>query len=66
MEQKFIPFALPDIGEEEIEEVVKSLRSGWVTTGPKTREFEQKFAEYIGAGVEALRLILQLLVCIWL
>lgn len=54
MEQKFIPFALPDIGEEEIEEVVKSLRSGWVTTGPKTREFEQKFAEYIGAGVEAI------------
>ncbi|MEN9946011.1 MAG: hypothetical protein RLZZ293_397 [Pseudomonadota bacterium] len=52
--QKFIPFALPDIGEEEINEVVHSLRSGWVTTGPKTKEFEQKFAEYIGADVEAI------------
>ncbi len=54
MEKKFIPFALPDIGEEEINEVVNTLRSGWVTTGPKTREFEQKFAEYIGGNVEAI------------
>jgi len=54
MEKKFIPFALPDIGEEEISEVVSTLRSGWVTTGPKTKEFEQKFAEYINAGVEAI------------
>lgn len=44
----FLPFALPDIGEEEIQEVVKCLRSGWVTTGPKTKEFEQKFSQYIG------------------
>ena len=45
----FLPFALPDIGEAEIEEVVRALRSGWVTTGPKTRQFESEFAQYIGA-----------------
>lgn len=54
MNKTFLPFALPDIGEEEINEVVKTLRSGWVTTGPKTKEFEQKFAEYLGGGVEAI------------
>lgn len=53
-EQKFLPFALPDIGEDEINEVVDALRSGWVTTGPKTRQFEADFAAYIGAGVEAI------------
>lgn len=50
----FLPFALPDIGEEEIAEVVDSLRSGWITTGPKTRRFEQAFAEYLGGGLEAV------------
>jgi dTDP-4-amino-4,6-dideoxygalactose transaminase len=50
----FLPFALPDIGEEEIAEVVDSLRSGWITTGPKTRRFELAFAEYLGGGVEAV------------
>ena len=40
MTVKFLPFALPDIGEEEINEVVATLRSGWVTTGPKTKQFE--------------------------
>lgn len=44
----FLPFALPDIGEEEIAEVVDTLRSNWITTGPKTKKFEQQFAEYIG------------------
>ena len=39
----FLPFALPEIGEEEIAEVADALRSGWVTTGPKTRRFEQDF-----------------------
>ena len=39
----FLPFALPDIGEEEIQEVVQCLRSGWLTTGPKTRQFEAAF-----------------------
>jgi dTDP-4-amino-4,6-dideoxygalactose transaminase len=50
----FLPFALPDIGEEEIAEVVDSLRSGWLTTGPKTRRFEQAFAAFLGEGVEAI------------
>ncbi|HXG23606.1 MAG TPA: DegT/DnrJ/EryC1/StrS family aminotransferase [Chthonomonadales bacterium] len=50
----FLPFALPDIGEEEIAEVVDSLRSGWISTGPKVRRFEQEFAQFIGEGVEAI------------
>jgi dTDP-4-amino-4,6-dideoxygalactose transaminase len=44
----FLPFAQPEIGEEEIAEVVDTLRSGWVTTGPKTRRFEQDFAAFLG------------------
>lgn len=44
----FLPFALPTIGDEEIAEVVDSLRSGWVTTGPKVRRFEQDFGAYLG------------------
>jgi len=44
----FLPFALPEIGEEEIAEVVSALRSGWVTTGPKTRQFELDFGRYLG------------------
>lgn len=51
---KFLPFALPEIGEEEINEVVDTLRSGWVTTGPKTKQFEQDFKEYLGGNLEAL------------
>ncbi len=54
MTQPFLPFALPDIGEAEINAVTQALRSGWVTTGPKTREFEQRFAEFLGGGVEAI------------
>jgi dTDP-4-amino-4,6-dideoxygalactose transaminase len=50
----FIPFALPDIGEEEIQAVVETLRSGWLTTGPVTRQFEREFAAFLGGGVEAL------------
>jgi dTDP-4-amino-4,6-dideoxygalactose transaminase len=52
--ENFLPFALPDIGEDEIAEVVDSLRSGWLTTGPKTKKFEQDFAEFIGEGIEAI------------
>ncbi len=51
MADKFIPFALPDIGEDEINEVVDSLRSGWITTGPKTKRFEADFAAFLGGGV---------------
>ncbi len=45
----FIPFHLPDIGEEEIQSVVETLRSGWLTTGIKTKQFEKEFAAWIGA-----------------
>lgn len=51
---EFLPFALPDIGEEEIAEVVRCLRSGWITTGPMARQFENDFAQFIGGGVEAV------------
>jgi len=44
----FLPFALPEIGDEEIAEVVDSLRSGWVTTGPKAKRFEQDFVAFLG------------------
>ena len=43
-----IPYSPPDIGEEEIREVVDTLKSGWITTGPKTKLFEEKIAEYCG------------------
>lgn len=46
---EFIPFSPPSIGEEEIAEVVDTLRSDWITTGPKTRRFEGDFASYLGA-----------------
>jgi dTDP-4-amino-4,6-dideoxygalactose transaminase len=44
----FLPFALPEIGDQEIAEVVDTLKSGWVTTGPKARRFEQAFSEFLG------------------
>jgi dTDP-4-amino-4,6-dideoxygalactose transaminase len=44
----FLPFALPEIGDEEIAEVVDTLRSGWITTGPKARRFEQDFVAFLG------------------
>jgi dTDP-4-amino-4,6-dideoxygalactose transaminase len=50
----FLPFALPDIGDDEINEVVDSLRSGWLTTGPKTKRFETDFVDFLGGGVEAV------------
>jgi dTDP-4-amino-4,6-dideoxygalactose transaminase len=50
----FLPFALPDIGEEEIAAVVACLRSGWVTTGPATRRFEAAFRDYLDADVQAI------------
>jgi dTDP-4-amino-4,6-dideoxygalactose transaminase len=48
MSERFLPFALPEIGEEEIAEVVDTLRSGWLTTGPKTKRFEDEFAVFLG------------------
>ena len=64
-----IPFALPSISEHEIEAVVETLRSGWLTTGPKTKAFEDAFAEAVGArhglavnsGTAALHLALEAL-----
>jgi dTDP-4-amino-4,6-dideoxygalactose transaminase len=46
---EFLPFSLPDIDEAEISSVEQILRSGWLTTGPKVKEFERQFAEFIGA-----------------
>ena len=46
---EFLPFSPPLIGEEEINEVVDTLHSGWITTGPKTNQFERQFAQFIGA-----------------
>jgi len=48
--QEFLPFHRPSIGEEEIREVEDTLRSGWITTGPKTKRFEEEFRRYIGCG----------------
>ncbi|TNJ66756.1 DegT/DnrJ/EryC1/StrS family aminotransferase [Paenibacillus hemerocallicola] len=47
-EYRNIPFSPPDITDVEIEEVVKAMKSGWITTGPKTKEFEQRIADYVG------------------
>lgn len=44
-----LPFSRPSIGEEEIREVTEVLRSGWITTGPRTVQFEKEFAAYVGA-----------------
>lgn len=49
MRDRFLPFAPPDIGADEIAEVSEALRSGWITTGPRTRRFEEEFAAYLGA-----------------
>ena len=45
-----IPFSPPDISEQEIEEVVAALRSGWITTGPRTKQLEKEIAEYTGTN----------------
>ena len=49
MRSEFLPFAPPLIGNEEIEEVVRTLRSGWLTTGPKAQQFEAEFKDFVGA-----------------
>ena len=45
----FVPFAVPDLTDAEIDAVVRVLRSGWITTGPETKAFEREFAAYVGA-----------------
>jgi dTDP-4-amino-4,6-dideoxygalactose transaminase len=47
--KKFLPFALPYITKDEIKEVVDTLKSNWLTTGPKVKEFEEKFKKYVDA-----------------
>jgi len=48
-EVSFLPFALPYLDDAEVSEVVDSMKSGWITTGPKCKLFEDKFAAYVGA-----------------
>jgi dTDP-4-amino-4,6-dideoxygalactose transaminase len=63
---EFIPFHRPAIGEDEIRSVVETLKSGWLTTGPKVKRFEEDFARYVGcrhavavnSGTAALHLAL--------
>ena len=47
-ENRAIPFSPPDMSEAEVQEVAEALRSGWITTGPKTKEFERQIAAYVG------------------
>src|ERR1043165_3113234 len=47
---EFLLFGAPDIREPEIQEVVQTLRSGWLSSGPRCRKFEQLFSEYIGCA----------------
>lgn len=54
MKKNFLPFSFPVVGEEEIAEVIKVLRSGWLTTGETTRRFESDFVAFLGGGVEAV------------
>ena len=49
-EKRNIPFSPPDVGEEEIREIAEAVRSGWITTGPRTKEFEKRIAEYCGVN----------------
>src|SRR6266545_6509376 len=64
---QFLPFHVPEIGDEEIQSVVETLRSGWLTTGLKTKQFEDNFARYMGSkyavavnsGTAALHLALE-------
>ncbi len=49
MRDTFLPFALPDTDQAEIDAIAEAVRSGWVTTGPKTHQFEAEFAAYVGA-----------------
>lgn len=48
-----IPFSPPDVTDDEIDEVIKTLKSGWITTGPRTKEFEKRIAEYVGTNKAA-------------
>lgn len=68
MQLRKIDFSPPDITEKEIDAVVETLKSGWITTGPKTKEFEKKIAEYVStdkavclsSATAAMELVLRL------
>jgi dTDP-4-amino-4,6-dideoxygalactose transaminase len=49
-----IPFFQPSIGDREVKAAISVLQSGWLTTGPRCREFEERFAELLGGGVETV------------
>jgi len=51
---EFIPFSVPEISNEEINGVVDTLRPGWITTGPKVKQFESDFQDFAGSGVGAM------------
>lgn len=57
MPDSFVPFFRPSIGEDEISAIAECLRSGWLTTGPKTLEFEEQFAAYLGGNLHAVAVI---------
>jgi dTDP-4-amino-4,6-dideoxygalactose transaminase len=67
MRAQFLPFHVPDIGEDEIASVIDTLCSGWLTTGPKVKQFEEDFAKAVGvshavavnSGTAALHLALE-------
>lgn len=50
---KNIPFSPPDVADAEIEAVIKAIKSGWITTGPRTKELEKNIAEYVGTNKAA-------------
>jgi len=52
-EARNIPFSPPDVTDAEIQEVILAMKSGWITTGPRTKEFERKIAEFVGANKAA-------------
>ncbi|MDP3083341.1 MAG: DegT/DnrJ/EryC1/StrS family aminotransferase [Rubrivivax sp.] len=55
MSTNFLPYALPEIGDDEIAEVVDTLKSGWITTGPKAKRFEHDFSAFLGdEGLHAI------------
>jgi perosamine synthetase len=47
---EFLPFHIPDIADDEIQSVVETLRSGWLTTGPRVKQFEEEFGKFVGAS----------------
>ncbi|MCK4797965.1 MAG: DegT/DnrJ/EryC1/StrS family aminotransferase, partial [Spirochaetes bacterium] len=68
MKNRIIPFSPPDITRAEIDELVDTLRSGWITTGPKTKQFEKEIAKYcntkkavcLNSATAGLELVLRL------